>query len=279
MFPITIASTTLAARGVGYRHLAILVAFLVGVMTCQLVFAQAHAPRPPRPRPTNPTTTGPQQLPPEPADDDVPPPSREYKELPFDDSRDGPKKNVSKVTPILTAGKFGDGEKEIFDDYYQNYALPRWSLVKDIADLPKERKELRNQLAKRSVGGSAVHDRLNELVLESMKTLATGDFHPAVRVNAMLMIGELNRVEAVGSEKAVPLPEALKVLVAVAENTKLLDWLRVEAMVGILRHASAGVQDDDAYKSLTTAMLRLATAELPTGPTAAGCAWIRRPGH
>jgi hypothetical protein len=277
MLPFILAIIQPVVRGVWHRHIAILVAFLVGIMTCQLGFAQARAPtrRPPT-RPTSPTASEPREKP-LPVDEEEPPPSREYKELTVDDSKDGPKKNfTSKVTPILTAGKFGDGEQKIFDEYYQNYALPRWSLVKDINDLPKERKELRLQIQKKSVSNStAVHDHLNELVLESMKKLATGDFHPAVRINAMLMIGELNRVEATTSEKAEPLPEALKFLIAAAENAKFPDWLRVEAIVGILRHASLGIQEDESRVAVSAAMLRLAVADLPTGPTAAGCAWIR----
>ena len=267
------ANTQIATRGAWCHYVAMLVAFLVGMMTCQLGFAQTHGTA--RTHPTQPDHTAPKPPHPEPADPEEPGPTQEYKELPVDDSKDGPKKNVSKVAPILTAGKFGDGEKEMFDEYYQNYFLPRWSLVKNIGTLPKERKDLRNQLARRSVGGSAVvHDRLNELVLDSMKTLVVGDFHPAVRINAMLMIGDLNRVESVGSEKAVPLPEAFKILLAAVENPKLSDALRAEAMVGILRHANASIQDDDV-QPLTAAMLRLATADLPTGPSASGCAWIR----
>jgi len=275
MHPTNTANTNIVTRGVWCRYVAISVAFLVGMMTCQLGFAQTHGTARPRPKSADHTTTAPKPLPPEPASEEEPAPTQEYKELQVDETKDGPKKNVSKVAPILTAGKFGDGEKEMFDEYYQNYFLPRWSLVKNIGTLPQERKKLRDNLAKRSVGGSAaVHDRLNELVLDSMKTLVAGDFHPAGRINAMLMIGDLNRTDAAGSQKAVPLPEAFKFLLASVENPKLSDAIRVEAMVGILRHANAGIQDD--VQPLTAVMLRLATADLPTGPTASGCAWIRR---
>jgi hypothetical protein len=107
-----------------------------------------------------------------------------------------------------------------------------------------------------------------------MKTLVAGDFHPAVKVNAMLMIGELNRVEQTGHDAAVPLPEALTALIAAAGKANLPDGLRVAAMIGILRHADAGIKDDDTRKSLTTVMLRLVAADLPAGSAPTGRAWL-----
>ena len=47
--------------------------------------------------------------------------------------------------------------------------------------------------------------------LDFLKKLVVGDYHPAVKINAMLAIGELNRVEQSGRDAAVPLPEALDV--------------------------------------------------------------------
>jgi hypothetical protein len=183
------------------------------------------------------------------------------------------KGNQSIASGALTKGKFEGNDKDKFDKYYKSYFLPLWSQSKSVGNLPKLRKQLRSELAKKSLGGSEVHDRLNEIVLESMKELVAGDFHPAVRVNAMLMIGDLNQS---GGDNPVPLPEALTFLVAsAADGSKLPDSLRTVAMVGVLRHARAKIQDDEVRKSLTLAMLRVTSADLPTGPAALGRAWIR----
>ena len=56
-----------------------------------------------------------------------------------------------------------------------------------------------------------VYHHLNDLVLEFMQSSSPGKYHPAVRFNAMLAIGELAGADRPG---APPLPEALKVLVA-----------------------------------------------------------------
>jgi hypothetical protein len=204
-------------------------------------------------------------------------PPENYDELTVDETL---KKDAGQVNQILMAGNFGPGDQPLFDDFYQQYFLARWTQVKNIVanpskkvpGLPIWRKELRNShLGKRS-GAAAVHDHLNTLVLDFMKKLAAGNYHPAVRVNAMLAIGELNTVEP--PPKAVPLPEALTVLLDAVKSSNLSDAIRAAAMVGILRHAEAGIGDDDVRRSLTAAMLRVTAEDPPTGPAAPGREWI-----
>jgi len=200
-------------------------------------------------------------------DEAVEQPKTKYEEMEVDDTL---KKNVNKVNPMLMNGKFAAGEKELFDEYFEKYVLAKWTHVNDITSLPKFRDELANQLKKRS-SAAEVHDHLNALVLEFMQNLAAGPYHPAVQINAMLMIGELNSVES----PVTPMPEALGVLVASASNAKLTDAVRAAAMVGIRRHVTVGAADAEARKSLSTAMLKLATEDLPGGPTEAGREWIQ----
>ncbi len=201
------------------------------------------------------------------ADDPVEQSSTKYEEMEVDE---GLKKNVTKVNSMLTNGKFAAGEKELFNEYFDKFVLAKWTQVKDIAGLPKFRDDLGNQLKKKS-SAAEVHDHLNALVLEFMQNLAAGPYHPAVQINAMLMIGELNSVES----PVTPLPEALTVLVASASNAKLTDAVRAAAMVGIHRHVVLGIADAEARKTLSTAMLKLAAEDLPGGPTEAGREWIQ----
>jgi hypothetical protein len=113
------------------------------------------------------------------------------------------------------------------------------------------------------------------LVLDFMAKLAAGNYHPAVRVNAILAIGELSASEqTAGGAAAVPLPAALKVLVSAVQSAKLPDAVRAAAMVGILRHAEAGIADEGDRKSLTAVMLRLTAADSSGGSGASGHEWI-----
>jgi hypothetical protein len=259
-----------AKCGVLYRIVAVLTVFSLVAIICLPLLAQVRGPakKPPKGK----TEAGAAKKKPveEPVVEEEPAePEPTYKKLDVDDSH---KKSQSLVGQVLTQGNFGgDNSQQAFDDYFNKYFLPQWTLPKGSTELPKERSKLRSLLGKKTTGGSAVHDHLNELVLEFMKELVAGEYSPAVRINAMLMIGELNREE----QPPAPLPDALTYLITAAEDTKLPTAIRAAALVGILRHAEAGVQDEDLRRTLTTNMIRLATAKLPAGPSASGYGWLR----
>jgi len=204
------------------------------------------------------------------ADPEEGPPERKYDSLPVDTAL---RKEGSAIGTILRNGKFSSSkEKDDFDNFYKNYFLSRWTVQEDIRNLPRYRQDLAGHF--RTAKSGEVRADLTRLVLDFLTKLVGGKYHPAVKVNAMLMIGELNRVEQAGKEAAVPLPEALDVLIAAVKSTKLSEGLRATAMVGVLRHASAGIQGGDAQKKVSDAMLRLAGADLPTGSAPSGRAWI-----
>jgi hypothetical protein len=191
-----------------------------------------------------------------------------YKELPVTDL----KQNSTAVGSILMSGKLGN-QQALFDDFYQKFFLARWTKVDNVTNLPGYRKELRNShLAKKGPGaGPEAHEHLNALVLEFMKGLMTDNYHPAVQVNAMLMIGELNSVEGA---TPTPLPEALGLMTTLVNDPKISDAVRAAALVGIQRHVALNINDADARKALTVAMLKLANADLPTGAKKVGREWI-----
>jgi len=197
-----------------------------------------------------------------------------YEQAPLTDAQEKEfKKQSAKISQILRAQKFATAEeKTAFDTFYPDYFLTRWTLAKNAANIPDLRKDLRNHL--RLAKSGEVHDYLNSLTLDSMNKLLAGNYHPAVRVNAMLMIGELNHVEQGGGAPAVPWVDALKVLIGAVGDAKTPDALRAAAMVGILRHAEAGIPDEDARHSLVAAMLKLTAEDAPTGRAAIGHAWI-----
>jgi hypothetical protein len=181
------------------------------------------------------------------------------------------KRNTAKVNQMLSEGKFDAGGQQMFDDFYQQYLLPQWT--HDPNNLPKFRHDLANQLRKKNAGApTTVHDHLNALLMDFMQKLAAGNYHPATRANAMLMIGELNRVE----QPPAPLPEALASMIAAVQSRQLLDGVRAAAMVGIKRHVSVGLADDDARKAVTAAMLHVAAEPLPRGTARDGREWILR---
>ncbi len=211
---------------------------------------------------------------PEPADpDELPPqPDKKYDELPLTKAEENKyKKQRLKIRQILLAKNFG-GNQPMFDAYITRYFLVRWTQWKNITSLPGFRRDLRNYF--RQTKSGAVYDHLNVLVLDFMNKLVRGNYNPAARINAMLAIGELNGVEQSGSAVAVPYPGALKTLVDSVGDADLPDTIHAAAMVGVLRHAAAGIRAEGSRRAMADAMLRLATADPPTGPSAAGREWI-----
>jgi hypothetical protein len=125
------------------------------------------------------------------------------------------------------------------------------------------RKELRANCVRAKSG--AVHDRLNELVMEVLgKKSKNPKYHPFFRYNAMLTIGELNTVEG---SSPTPLPQALPVLLEALDDAQQLDAVKIAALAGIKRHVGAGVKDPNIAK----AALKLAA--VTDGDV--GKAWMR----
>ncbi len=81
------------------------------------------------------------------------------------------------------------------------------------------------------------------VVIPAMQEIVQGNYHPACRVNAMVLLGELNVVEGSVRSSSRSLPELNPALLAFmvnsVESTDLPQYLRVPALAGIERHAAA----------------------------------------
>jgi hypothetical protein len=247
-------------------NIALAVALMGSVMACQAA--------PPQ-RPQHPLVGQNRDNPPEvvePAETEEAPPEQKYDSLPVDA---GLKHWDGKIRASLRDGKYPDPQPPAqadFEKFYTGYFLSRWSVQEDIRNLHHYRQELASHF--RSAVPGQPRDDLTRLTLDMLKKLVVGNFHPAVKINAMLAIGELNSVEASGRVAAVPLPEALDVLIAAAGSSKFFDGVRVAAMVGVLRHAAAVIPSSDAQKKVSDAMLRLAAADVPAGRTLSARGWM-----
>jgi hypothetical protein len=247
-------------RNFALRGASLLLVFVAGILLSQTALAQ------PAPGAVADPPGGKKAAEATPA---TPPVDKKYDEDASDESL---KKNGSRVQQILGTGKF-EGGQDVFDQFYNKYLLARWSVAKNAAELPKMRRELHNHLAKAKSG--EVHDHLNTLVLEYMNKVATGNYYPVVQLNAMLMIGDLNKDETAVGGAAKPLPAALDVMVADVQNAKVSDAVRAAAMIGILRHVATGISDEDVKKPLSIALLKLvADVDPSAGAAAPGREWI-----
>ena len=179
------------------------------------------------------------------------------------------------IGPILNSGKFDPSQpqqKDDFDTYYKTYALPRWTQLSTLNNLREYHKDLMSNLARAKSG--EVHDRLIKLVLDYMGKIAKSDkYHPSVRINAMLTIGDLNSVDSIQAAQNIPLADAMPILLETVNNDKQIVPVRIAALVGINRHVTMGVNDPQIQNQIFSAMLKLVT-----GANAAdlGQAWMRK---
>ena len=174
---------------------------------------------------------------------------------------------------MLSAGNVGPNDEPLFKKYYVNYGFARWRVPEYLNQLPVFRREFRTDLG--LAKASDVHNRLTTMALEFFPEIAKGNDPPAVRVNAALMIGELNLKEPLGNAPPKPLPSAIEPLVQIMEVSGQLDAVKAAALVGLSRHAELGIDDDDVRQEVFAAVMKLAESPLRPGPTAEGQGWVK----
>jgi HEAT repeat protein len=203
-----------------------------------------------------------------------------------------------KVT-VLKRGTFDNpAEEQEFVDHYTKDFFPRWTLPEFwgrqpfrppptpstdfIRDLCRDLKYAAEAATR--LGTRQVYDRLNAITLENMLRLAKSkdkNYHPATRLNATLMIGELN------------VPEAIPALLGLAQDAKQSELVRVAAMVGLIRHANPDIHrgnpdavgisepatvqlsDPATIQAVTAAMVAIAEKPAPDPEKADGANWLR----
>ena len=180
-------------------------------------------------------------------------------------------KDLQRIKNQILAGSLSFAENRAqFDGWYKGYMLPSFTNVNELHKLAVNRDELRRDLRATS-RMPEVRTALLDLTYKYMVGIATTpkyNFHPASRINAMLLLGELNQNEGPPQQKHPdPLPRALDgVLLPQFNNAAQSDFVRGAALIGILRHAQydcpAGrtahphrhttgrrASDDDAHRS------------------------------
>ncbi len=189
-----------------------------------------------------------------------------------------------------------DATKKFLGDYYSRYFFALLTHPENIGDWPKTRVNLTRTLAATNLQTPPllqVHDFLVEAIYQAMLPLIRGNYHPAVRCNAMLLLGSLNSQDAlfVGDAKrpAVPLIQSLKVMLDELANPQQIDGVRAAALVGILRHVEIDRQlenvpgaqrrlvGNNAENLIADAMLKLVNEkQAPEGRSQSGHDWMRR---
>lgn len=132
----------------------------------------------------------------------------------------------------LKAGKVSDAET-----YLKEFLFPEMTQLNEqvLSDLGRLREEF-NRFVTASSGASR-KSFLEQVCLPTLKTIAEGNYHPSARLNAVLIIGNLNDVDAGTGIAPTPNAESIKYLLGLAEKVDSPEHLRVGAFTGLHRFA------------------------------------------
>ena len=176
------------------------------------------------------------------------------------------------------------------ENWYRKYLFPAMASKDHLADLRDDRDSLvhRDLENVALMGDQATHQFLVDLAFEEASKRVTGDYHPAVRFNAMLIIGDLNQTEArlIGTDRypAIRLAKAFDFMLDEYKKPDQIDVVRIAAMLGIARHlrlVRQRPQDQplaDAKKAeIATLMKTMAEEKKLLGQRSSdGHTWMRR---
>ncbi len=199
-----------------------------------------------------------------------PPTEAQVVELEVDESLS---KRRLDIFRLIKSDSLNNDQAQQVKDYLEKYALARWTLKSERANVKKHRDELLNVL---KLAKGEAHDQTAAMALAFLQKIAEGNHHAVARVNAMLAIGELNDVEAPRPmDPPTPMAAARPILRDTVADTELPDAVRVAAMVGIRRHAQLKAIPQEELNATVQMLLNLATAAPTPGRSPAGHAWLR----
>jgi hypothetical protein len=144
--------------------------------------------------------------------------------------------------------------------------LPQLALEANRATIERVRRRIR-EIVLSDIADEQAFDSGAKTVLDAMAAVArSDDAERVVRVNAMLLVGELR------SKDNRPLPAATPVLAAAAGDLRLPLEVRIAAAAGLVRHAEAAKAGGDlaaVAKAVGPALLPMLTGDPKTAPVAA----------
>ena len=104
----------------------------------------------------------------------------------------------SQLNTSFTLGEGTPGAVQMTNEgllkgWYENNILAQFTHAKSMGGLSAQRLTFVNELSTRCQNDAIYQHIVNNVVLPQMQTFITGNFHPAVKYNAMLIVGQMNQ--------------------------------------------------------------------------------------
>ena len=156
-------------------------------------------------------------------------------------------------TEALKAGGAFDGKHQA---HFLENVLPQLELQSNRPQIERVRKRIRDVFLVPITSPAAFDAAQAAVVLYASQAAASDDFDMAVRVNAVLLIGDLR------TAKQEPWPSAGDAIVTIATNIDLPLAIRASAMPGLFRHASSA-GNPEGRKAITAAAFTIIAETTP----------------
>ncbi len=194
------------------------------------------------------------------------------------DVREGKRLQMVFVTALRNPAGFGASQEDI-DKFLKQYYFPLMTstAAEDLGNLSKARGDLFKSIAQ--AANPASQQYLIDMTFNVARVLARGNYHPASRYNAVLMLGDLD--QQLGTPTAPPVPHAkatleLLELVEQEEFNKIPvpESVKLGALLGLERHTRYGI-NPQLSERLTKAMLGVITSKAPEDVEPEVHDWVR----
>lgn len=169
---------------------------------------------------------------------------------------------------IRNPAGFGADETKV-QDYFMKYYFPKMTgtAPEQLAELGDMRDDLFRRYI-RATPNPQSQATLTGWALKVATALAQGNYHPAVRYNAALILGDLDQQISDGQNPPVPLPAATVVLLDLLEQNDfdgvtVHPSVKMGALVGLERHARYGIAPEYADRLNKAALDVMAQDEPP----------------
>ncbi|NOY43674.1 MAG: hypothetical protein GXP26_17795 [Planctomycetes bacterium] len=193
--------------------------------------------------------------------------AQQYKTIPPKITGGAAKQLRTKAKSAFRDAASYQANKQAIDQYYGQFYFPLMTAhaPESLGRLGKARDSLLREI--RGAKVPAAQKQVTELTQKAMHSISRADCHPAVRYNAVLILGALDEKQETRLAPPVPLSAATKSLIELIETDSFKDVkvpasLKLGAWVGLERHAHCGVAQEHAGK-LTQAALKLIAQEEP----------------
>jgi hypothetical protein len=186
------------------------------------------------------------------------------------------KLKLSAEAAIRNPAGIGAAQEDV-DNYLRGFFFP--SMTQTTAEALGEIATLRERLIKQYIGqagNAATQEYLIGQTFSFARGMARNNFHPAVRYNAALILGDLNSKV---SDPQVPLKQATEELLELTEQEQfnkipVPESVKLGAVLGLERHARLGI-DPSLADRLTKAMIGVINSKAPEDVDPAVHDWVR----